>query len=870
MGEVYKARDTRLDRLVAIKALPAHFVDQTEIRQRFEREAKAISSLNHPNICTLYDIGQWEGVDCLVMEFLEGETLDSRLSGGPMPITELLGIASQVADALDKAHRQGLVHRDLKPANIMLTKSGAKLMDFGLAKLQEAQGLIQGAHGVTRTTPLTGEGSIVGTLQYMAPEQLEGKEIDHRTDLFALGAVLYEMATGRRAFEGASQASLIANIIKEQPRPIRELVPLSPAALDRVIRQCLAKDPDERWQSAGDLKREIQWIREQLSSPQDKPTAAHGSRGRALAWAGVAVVLVAGVSIVSALRFAGGAQPPPMDRKFVLPVEDLNAEFGSSPVISPDGRYIVYFQGKRLWLRDLSKFDPSEVAGLPSAASSEVSDARGLFWSPDSRAFAFSLNKQMWKYNLETGMAAPICTVPETGQITSGAWNSDGDMILAVWRGGLYRVSDRGGEPQTLLAIDSLKWHDFHWPTFLPDGQTVVLFVHAYKHQDDCLAVLRKGSKELLTLMTAPNAGGVTYSPSGHLLYTVEDVNPSIWAVPFSADRLELTGKPFLAVQGGQFPSLSNDGAMIYSIGAVAQEIQMMRMSMDGSALSPIGKPILGWMGPVFSPDGERITFTATDDNRQNLWQYDLRRGTQTRLTSDSTVDLLASWIPSRKAYAISRILGVGKGLILLLDPASGQITDTLAEGMDPSLSPNGRYLTYNTDVRGKIILWRLDLEDPKHPEVLLKVDQGLGLRGSLAPVAPNGLWFAYVSLESGSRQVYIRRFLEQSEALQVSVDGGDVPFWHPSGNSLFYFSDTTLMKVDMAWGETPKLSHPEMIVNMQQVAPQALVSTYSSNGDIAISPDGTYFIFGRAVDGKIGQRLLYVDRWRPEVSLAR
>jgi Tol biopolymer transport system component len=309
---------------------------------------------------------------------------------------------------------------------------------------------------------------------------------------------------------------------------------------------------------------------------------------------------------------------------------------------------------------------------------------------------------------------------------------------------------------------------------------------------------------------------------------------------------------------------------MVYAVGFSAQEIQMMRMSLDGKELSPIGKPILGWTGPVFAPDGERITFTAAEGNSLNLWQFDLRRGTRTRLTSDSAIDLLAAWIPSRKAYAFSRMLGVGKGLILLLDPASGKITDTLAEGSDPSVSPDGRYLTYNTDVRGKITLWRLDLEDTIHPEILLKVDQGLGLRGSLAPVAPNGLWFAYVSLESGTRQVYIRRLLEQSEAIQVSVDGGDAPFWHPSGNSLYYLSDTTLMKVDVVWGQSPKLSQPDVVMSMRQASSQALVSTFPSNGDIAISPDGTYFIFGRAVDRKKGARMLYVEHWLPEASLAR
>lgn len=863
MGEVYQAKDTRLDRIVAIKVLPAALANNRELRDRFDREAKTISSLNHPNICTLYDVGHQDGIDFLVMEYIEGETLAERLSKDKLSLKEVLTLGIQIADALEAAHRRGLVHRDLKPGNIMLTKLGAKLVDFGLARLVQDNESVHGGDDATRTSPLTGEGSIVGTLQYMAPEQLEGKEVDHRADMFSFGAILYEMATGQRAFEGSSQASLIASILKENPRPIDELVPLSPPGLERIILQCLSKDPDERWQSAGDLKREIKWIGEQTQASTGQLDASMPMRSkRPAAWLiGTIVVLVAGLLGVSALYFSNRSKPPSISKRFVLPVESLKAGFGRVPVISPNGRFVVYKADNRMWVRDLTKFDAEAVGDMQSATPSETDDAEGFFWSPDSRSVAFGQNRRMWKYDIASGAKTPLCTVPETGEITAGAWSRNGYLFIAVYRGGLYRVSERGGEPELLIAIDSLKYHDFHTPTFLPDGQTLVLFVHAYKHEEDCLAILKEGSSELTTLLPATQAAAVTYSPTGHLLYTFAGMNPSIWAVPFSAEDLAITGKPFLAVPGGWYPSLSEDGAMVYSAGTVAPELQMMRMSLDGSSLTPIGKPIKRWSLPVFTPDGERISFTISDDKRGNLWQYDLLRGTQTRLTSDLSQDCMAFWMPSRREYIINRIFGVATGLILTLDPSTGKTTDTLAEGLFPSLSPDGRYLTYHTDVRGKIATWRLDLNDPTHPVVLIEPDENMG--GGEAPIAPNGRWFAYGTDESGIGQVMIKPFLEPGEPIQVSIDGGAFPMWHPSGNALFYVADSALMQVDIVWGKTPKLSQPRMLVNASD---QDLVFRYHC----AISPDGTYFVVAKEMGGDSGQRLLYVDHWFPEVSTDR
>ncbi len=391
MGEVYKANDTRLDRIVAIKVLPAHLSGDPQIRERFEREARSISSLNHSNICTLHDIGSHEGVDFLVMEYLEGETLDARLENGPLTEQEILCYGLEIADALDKAHRQGLIHRDLKPGNVMLTKSGAKLLDFGLAK-SAAPGSRPSdlTSSATIARSLTAEGTIVGTFQYMAPELLEGKEADARSDIFAFGAVLYEMATGKKAFEGTSQASLIAAILKEEPRPISQVAPMAPPALDRLVRTCLAKDPDERRQTMHDVLLELQWIRDGGSQAGIPAPVAARRKARAGTWMALAILF--GL-IAVALGLGYLPDNGPATRRVVaslLPPEDGAFSFtgqpAGPPVLSPDGSQLVYAAldsggMQRLWLRPL---DTDSAVPLPGTE-------RGArpFWSHDGRFVAF-------------------------------------------------------------------------------------------------------------------------------------------------------------------------------------------------------------------------------------------------------------------------------------------------------------------------------------------------------------------------------------------------------------------------------------------------------------------------------------------------
>jgi len=422
MGEVYKARDTRLDRTVAVKVLPDIIAGSADLRSRFDREAKAISSLSHPNICTLYDVGHQEGIDFLVMEYLEGETLAERLKGGPLPIDDLFAFAIQIADALDKAHKIGLVHRDLKPGNIMLTKGGAKLLDFGLARLQASAGPDQAGSGLTVTTPLTGKGTILGTLPYMSPEQLEGKEVDGRSDIFSFGAIMYEMATGKRAFDGKSQASLIASIIKEQPRPITQLEPLAPPMLDRVIRQCLEKEADHRWETAGDLKRALEWIAEggsQVGIPAVVSTRR--KRRERILWV-VTMALAAVAATFGVLEVTRTTPTPKVARWIIPPAAGLTSI--TWPRLSPDGSTIAFqavdSSGQSgIYLRPLNSLEPHLLVRIQG-------EGARLFWSPDSKQLAFFETNQLKKVSIAGGLSQIVCEA--TG--ADGSWGSTGVILF--------------------------------------------------------------------------------------------------------------------------------------------------------------------------------------------------------------------------------------------------------------------------------------------------------------------------------------------------------------------------------------------------------------------------------------------------------
>jgi len=533
MGEVYKARDTRLDRIVAIKVLPAHLADRAESRERFEREAKTIASLNHPHLCTLYDTGHQDEVDFLVMEFLEGETLAQRLAKGPLPIAQVLQYAIEISDALDKAHRKGITHRDLKPGNIMLTKAGSKLLDFGLAKLaQNAAPATPESQLATMKDAITAQGTILGTLQYMAPEQVEGKEVDARTDIFAFGVVVYEMAAGKKAFEGKSQASLMAKILETDPPPMASLTPMTPPALDHLVKRCLAKDLDDRWQSARDICEQLRWISE--SGPQTAPAVPSAGQQRpASRIAMIAISAVLTVAVIAAVFFYLHRTPlverqavrftigPPDKGTFTL---SLNT---ATIALSPDGSKLVFSastvnSGPQLWVRALASQSAQALPGTEY----------GLypFWSPDSRSVGFSGDGKLKKITLSSGAVETLAEV----RPTAGTWSREGVVLFIADNGTLARVPESGGTVTPVTILDASRSESAHiWPNFLPDGKHFLYFTESIgKPENDAIFVGSLDSNDRKLLVKA-NSNPV-YVPPGYLLYNRQG---TLMAQPFDADR---------------------------------------------------------------------------------------------------------------------------------------------------------------------------------------------------------------------------------------------------------------------------------------------------------------------------------------------
>ena len=789
MGEVYKGRDTRLNRVVALKVLPAPIATDPERRARLEREARAISSLNHPHICALYDIGRQDGVDYLVMEYIEGETLARRLAKGPLPLSDALQTAMAIADALEKAHRAGIVHRDLKPANVMVTKTGSKLLDFGIARLEGPDA----SDGATTREALTGEGHAIGTPQYMAPEQIEGKPADARADLFALGLVLYEMLTGRKAFQVSAGGSVLAAIVGDAPPPPSTFQSKVTPHLDWIVGRCLVKDRDDRWQSARDLRAEL----DRVARVAPDTVARDRTGGSLFPWA-VAGSALAGVVAISALHFSEATTSPPLVRFAVSapPAQRFDASPGFA-AISPDGQRLAFVatdeKGTRLlWVRALAALVAQPLVGSDGASFP--------FWSPDAGALAFFADGKLKRINAAGGDLRTLADAPEG---MGGTWSRDDVIVYAPTKGDgpLYRVPAAGGPAAPATTVSGRQIGHVA-PQFLPDGRRFLYVVEGDGDGENTLGLASLDSTAG-THMRADHwagrlgrmgSGAMIRYANGYLLWLSSD---ALVAQKFDVDRLQFEGDAATLVADFSTPEVTQfSGFAVSEAGTLAYRAVTVRHHLvwfdrNGNTQSaPFPIPEQG--EPSLSPDDARVAFLRLDPKtKSDIWLWDVARNSTTRLTFDAADDWLPLWSPDGTSIAFasqqrSGVPSVCQLYVKSVDGATAErlLIETPGDTHPNGFFPDGKSLLYDTrDPATRQDLWVLPLAAPPRPTPFLRTtfNEGQG------QVSPDGRWIAYTSDESGTWEVYVQPFPATGGKWQISTGGGAEPRWRGDGRELFF-----------------------------------------------------------------------------------
>jgi Tol biopolymer transport system component len=867
--------------------LNAQLVGSAELRARFEREAKVISQLQHPHICVLHDVGNEGPIDYLVMEFLQGESLAERLRKGPLAPEEVLRIAIEIADALEKAHRAGVVHRDLKPGNVMLTKSGAKLLDFGLAKplgATVASGTGSGSASVlaaaltqtmpspSPTTPLSTAGAVIGTVQYMSPEQIQGVEADARSDIFSFGVMLFEMVTGKRTFEGKTQASIVGQILAVDPPSVSTLRPQTPPGLDRVIRLCLDKDPDERIQTAHDLKLQLQAVAETPTTTAQAPLVAPARRPW-LPWVAAGVLAI--VAIGFALAYLQALRAPQVSvHSYILPPEKttflLTGNDAGPPVLSPDGLRIAFVaknaDGKQvLWIRPLNSAVAQPMSGTEGATYP--------FWSPDSRYVGFFDAGKLNKLDASGGPPQALCDAP-SGR--GGTWSSNGTIVFSPdTTTGLARVDAAGGTGLPLTTFGS-KETSHRWPDFLPDGNHFLYFAHGTTNADSgiYMAALDSKDKDKDRKLLLRNDSNAIYAAPGYLLF-VRDNTLTAQRFNLRTLALEGEGKPVadhVAVNTDTWRSVltaSASGELLYQHGAAGGGSQLFWYDATGKQGELVLPDTADYYEPELSPDASKLALALETKGIADVWVVDLARHTKTRITFGPLYSNWPVWWPDGKSVVFSygataygdslyrqNADGTGSKEKLLETP--GIITIPF------SVSPDGRYIAYmrrDPKSNTSFDIWALPMfpdesgEQKPFPVVATNfVD--------VAPAfSPDGKWLAYANDETGRMEVYIQPFPSGAGRWQVSTAGGSRPKWRKDGKELFFdTTDQQVMAVDVNQnGASLQLGAPHALFKATTVA--------GPSGPYTVSADGKKFVMNTVLPQSITEPLTLITNWTADLK---
>ena len=881
MGEVYRAKDTRVDRTVALKVLPEEFFEDEDRRARFGREARTLASLNHPGIAILFAFEEVSGRHLLAMELVEGDGLESKIASGPLPLEESLSYAKQIAEALEAAHEKGVIHRDLKPANVKVTPEGrVKLLDFGLAKIFEGDGGTGSAPSVTHSPTLTARataaGMILGTAAYMSPEQARGKPVDKRTDVWAFGCVLFEMLTGKRAFEGETVSDTLAAILKEDPN-WAALPEQTPAPVRKILRRCLQRDARLRLHDIADARLDLEELGASVSASGHMPfeenaaapgptvgrsaseASARGSRNSLyLSWAiAAACAAAAGVFGVLALRARAPRHDAPVLQFEVRPPEGTS--FGNSMALSPDGRRLAFVATdekdvERLYVRSLDALGVLPFAGTEGA--------RFPFWSPDGKFLAFFTGDRLVRVSAGGGPPQTICTAVNG---RGGAWSPRDVIVFAPGtRLPLHRVSASGGVSASLTALGTGDY-THRWPKFLPDG---VRFVYLCLSNEDSRAGVHIGSLDSPEdTFVVPTRGRADYD-AGRLLYVREN---TLFSQPFDEGRHKLSGEPTLIVDGiipegdsgwtglAAFSGAAN-GTLVYRRRANVRQ-KLTWFDRDGKLLGAVGDPAV-MAEPFWFPGAQRLGLAVSDRRTDlpDLWQVDLTRGTWTRLTFGPKANNTGFVSPDGRSLYFSS-LGAGRlGLHRRLLDGSGGDELLLAPDTDAYadfVSPDGTSLVYESSSRsGRNELWSLPLTGERKPVLLLAGTQSSVAHAS---ASPDGRFFAYTSDETGRSEVYVQRFPPSGGKWQISKDGGDQPLWRADGRELFFVSpDRKLMAVDLSLQGDVRAGGPRPLFSLR-VPPNGISDNRSQ---YLPAPDGNRFLVLVSTDERQDQPAVIVLNW--------
>jgi Tol biopolymer transport system component len=869
MGEVYRARDTRLDRTVAIKVLSSELSSNADLKARFEREARAISQLNHPNICTLHDVGNESGTDYLVMEYLEGESLADRLRKGPFPLDQLVKIGCEIADALDKAHRAGIVHRDLKPGNVMLTKTGAKLLDFGLAK-PAAMGALAGSGAAPllsaamtspspQASPLTSAGMLVGTIQYMSPEQLQGIEADARSDIFALGSVLYEMATGKRAFEGKSQIKVASAILEDQPAPLTSVQPAAPAALERLIATCLDKDPEQRFQSARDLKLQLQWAAESPAPRAADGAATPASSRSTRAWMIASVALLVFLALAAALVWLRWPKPfameanilPPEKSSFTLAIDDAAGPI----VLSNDGTQMAFVArdesgNTRIYVRALTDKEPKPVAGTE----------RGIypFWSPDGKSLGFFSAGRLHRVAIAGG---PVLDIANSERPRGGAWTSDGNIIFDPdTTSGIFRVSASPGSTPVPVTTVSAEHTTNRWPVLLPDEKH---FVYLATNHSDPTASAHNGiyfasidGKENRFIVSAESNAAFAH---GHLLWVQ---NGSLLAQAFDPRTGRVSGE---AVPLADHVGLNNstwraafdakdNGVLVYQPGEAAGDMQVRIFDRDGKPEGTVSDSN-NVLDLRLSPDGRRAAI-LTRDASHNIWLIDLEKGTRVRFTFDATNDGMAWSADGKELYYSS----LGKQKRIYRKPVDGsgqeqQILESPTTLHISDVSADGRYLLFEQRY-DKIpnTTWVMPLFGERKARPLIQEPTAT----HFARFSPDARWVLYATTETGRWELYVTS-ADNGGKQQITSGGSHVGRWRRDGKAIFIVAmddSVSELPLEIA-GNSLQPGKPRLLFKSPHMAATSFFSA-----SIDTTPDGHRFLVNVNSEHADESRAVIVLNW--------